>query len=77
MFPHSAAVMCAFDFRLPQDINVDFSFFTVKTQGREASLQSHYILTASPVMFLKHDEYTEAELPAKLIIDTVLYSTLS
>lgn len=26
-------------------------------------------------MFLKHDEYTDAELPARLIIDTVLCAT--
>lgn len=49
----------------------------METRGREASLQPYYILTASPVTFLKHDEYTEAELPATLIIDTVLCATRS
>lgn len=73
-FGNSGTVL---DSGLPQDINFDFSAFEMKTRGREASLQPYYILTASPVMFLKHDEYTEAELPATLIIDTVLCATRS
>lgn len=70
---------------LPQGINFDFLgvffffflVFEMKTREREAFLQPYYILIASPVMFLKHDEYTEAELPATLIIDTVLCATRS
>lgn len=72
-----------FDPQLPQDINFDFSVFlfvcclrqSTLLQEVEASLVvPHCVLTACAVMFSRRDEYTEAELPAQLIIDTVLCS---
>ncbi len=78
MLPDLAAAGLCLIRGLPQDINFDFSVFSPrKLGGWEASLQPHYILTASAVMFLKHDEYTEAELSAGLIIDSVLCATQS
>lgn len=65
-----------FESKLPKDINVDFHLpYTQKLGWWGASLQSHWILMPSQIMFLKHDEYTAAELPPGLIIDTVLCTT--